>query len=312
MDSTKALNYETRPCKFVERMMILASLQRICNKFEGEYQYIGFGGVSYVDFRLFHKNLPINEMHSIEGGEYLHIDRLEFNKPFSKIKIHKQSATIALTQINIKNKNTIIWLDYDGTLCNEMFEDLKIIINKLSIGSIFIMTCNRQLKDNESRKTYTADEFRDIFGSYAPFDLANQDLSDTYSYKVISKMYNTFIDKELKNRCEETLSFHQLYNIIYQENRGARMYTFGGVVLKAGCEISEMDLCQYNFIYSLDNNLFEIKVPNITYSEEQLINKHIDFTDCYPDVLLNIVSKEDYKEYRNCYKYYPNFVNVMF
>lgn len=309
MNSTKTLNYETRPCKFIERMMLLSSLQRICNKFIGSYQYIGFGGVTFTDFKLFHKNLHIDEMHSIEGGKYLHVDRLEYNKPFSLIQIHKESSTNALTKIDIKNKNTIIWLDYDGDLCVEMFEDLKIITNELCVGSLFIMTCNRQLK-NEHSNPYSIDEFRRIFGVYSPFDLKSTDFSGSKSHHVISKMYNSFVEKELKNRDKENLFFHQLYNIVYQENRGARMYTFGGIVLDHKHNIADLDLSHFDFISSSKDEVYEINIPNITCLEEQLITKNIDFSESYPLALKNIVSDKDYAKYKRCYKYYPNFIDV--
>lgn len=309
MNSTQVLNYETRPCKFVERMMLLSSLQRICNKFKGAYQYIGFGGITFADFKLFHKNLHIDNMHSIEGGDYLHIDRIEYNKPYSLIQIHKESSTNALTKINMEDKHSIVWLDYDGDLCVEMFEDLKIVINKLCAGSVFIMTCNRQLKKDRSN-TYSVEEFREKFGIYAPFELKESNFSDSNSYKVISQMYNSYISKELLHRDEGRLSFHQLYSIKYQENRGARMYTFGGVILDDKIKYEDLDLLLDDFIVSPGNESYEIDVPNITYSEVQLINRNIDFSESYPLALKNIVCDSDYTKYKKCYKYYPNFVDV--
>ena len=57
MKSATVLNYETRPCKFVERRMLLASIARIMGVLKLRYQYIGFGGLSFTDFKLFHKEL---------------------------------------------------------------------------------------------------------------------------------------------------------------------------------------------------------------------------------------------------------------
>ena len=61
--SAVTINYEIRPCKFVERRMLLASLSRILGAIrkEQEYQYIGFGGCSFTDFKLFHRELQINQ-----------------------------------------------------------------------------------------------------------------------------------------------------------------------------------------------------------------------------------------------------------
>ena len=51
--------------------MLLTVLQNICQFYNEDYQYIGFGGVSFTDFKLFHKELNIGEMFSIEGGDNL-------------------------------------------------------------------------------------------------------------------------------------------------------------------------------------------------------------------------------------------------
>ena len=85
MKSPTVLNYEIRPCKFAERRMLLASFARIIGVFKQQYQYVGFGGLSFTDFKLFHRELHINTMYSIEG-EYCK-PKLEFNKPYSCISI---------------------------------------------------------------------------------------------------------------------------------------------------------------------------------------------------------------------------------
>lgn len=67
MKSPNILNYEIRPCKFVERRILLASLYQIVINMRQAYQYIGFGGLAFTDFKLFHKELSIDSMYSIEG-----------------------------------------------------------------------------------------------------------------------------------------------------------------------------------------------------------------------------------------------------
>ena len=62
MKSPTSLNYEIRPCKFVERKMLLSAFARIIPLFKQEYQYIGFGGLSFTDFKLFHRELHINRI----------------------------------------------------------------------------------------------------------------------------------------------------------------------------------------------------------------------------------------------------------
>ena len=92
MKSPTVLNYEIRPCKFAERRMLLASFARIIGVFKQQYQYVGFGGLSFTDFKLFHRELHINTMYSIEG-EYCkpknHIRVFQFYMGIHQICFHR-------------------------------------------------------------------------------------------------------------------------------------------------------------------------------------------------------------------------------
>ena len=155
MKSPTVLNYEVRPCKFVERRMLLSVLSRIIPLFQQEYQYIGFGGLSFTDFKMFHRELHINQMFSIEYGYPK--EKLEFNKPYSCIQIHPGRSIDELSKIDL-TKPSIIWLDYDGCLNSDIFEDLEIIFNRIPHGSIYLMSCNRQMRngDNQDHDTQHA------------------------------------------------------------------------------------------------------------------------------------------------------------
>ena len=77
MQSPTVINYEIRPCKFVERRMLQSVFSRMIPLFHSEYQYIGFGGLSFTDFKIFHRELHINRMFSIECGYSM--NKLEFS-----------------------------------------------------------------------------------------------------------------------------------------------------------------------------------------------------------------------------------------
>ena len=106
MKSATVLNYETRPCKFAERRMLLASIARIMGVLKLRYQYIGFGGLSFTDFKLFHKELHIKEMYSIEAK--YEQSKLEFNKPYSCINILHGQSSEQLSSIDLSKPSMII------------------------------------------------------------------------------------------------------------------------------------------------------------------------------------------------------------
>ncbi|WP_297976885.1 O-methyltransferase [uncultured Capnocytophaga sp.] len=307
MNSSKRLNYETRPAKFTERKMLLSSFLRICNLYGGNYQYIGLGGVSFTDFKLFHKELHINEMYSLEGGDFSK-EKLQINLPFSFIKIIKERSTIALNKLDL-DKKTLVWLDYDDTLKLYMFEDLEILLRKMPVGSVYLMSCNKELKSDETGEEYTVEEFREIYGDLAPFELKAKDFSASEDYKTIRTMFSTFINKIMKERDEE-IKFQQLYNFLYQENRGAKMYTFGGVITEEGRTIGSLNLSDFDFIKEFEDP-YKIKIPNLTSKEIDLINRNISDEEALKELInKKIVTKSEINEHKQTYKYLPNFYDV--
>ena len=308
MNSPLKINYELRPYKFTERKMLLSTFASICHFYQSEYQYIGFGGLSFTDFKLFHKELHIEKMCSIEGGD-LSKERLEFNCPYSFIEIHKDLSTNVLSRIKLNNQS-IVWLDYDGVLDNYMFEDLSLLMRQLPIGSVYLITCNRELKSEETGTEYTVEQFKDKFNTLVPFDITTKGFSSTENYRTIRKMFSTQIENIMNDRIRngEGIKFLQLYNIIYQENRGAKMFTFGGVITNSSTTINDFSINDFSFI-STNENVYKIQIPNLTFKEEIHINQHI------PDKIVNlkstnIIDSNDIDKYTAMYKFLPNFFDV--
>lgn len=309
MNSPTKLNYEVRPCKFAERTMLLAVLQTITNKFEGKYQYIGFGGLTFTDFKLFHRNLHIDIMHSIEGGSYSE-DRLKYNSPYGFIQIHKGMSSTELTKINFDTK-TIVWLDYDGAIEDYTFSDLSLLLRKMPVGSVYIVSCNRELKNKENSDFSSVDEFVDVFRELSPSDLKISDLSASNDYKTIRKMFNKSVRNALKDRnmYGDSVKFRQLFDIIYQENRGAKIYTYGGIILDHNYEEHLLEVDDFPFIYRGEDEAYKIEVPNITLKESLLLNSCIG-DENYSDKIKNIVTESCYQKYLKVYKYLPRFFDV--
>lgn len=308
MNSPSKINYELRPLKFTERRMFLSCFQRICSHYKGEYQYIGFGGLAFTDFKLFHKELHINDLISIEGGEFS-IEKLQFNSPFSFIKIKKSFSTIALSEISF-DKKSIVWLDYDGVLDNYFFDDLTLIFSKLCKGSLYLVTCNRELKFSDTGAEYTKEEFKKVFGNKIPFDITNADFSSENNHKTIRKLLMDHISKIIddRNKSEESLKFTQLFNILYEENRGAKMLTYGGVLMDKSEDVEHIGLSTFDFL-SFNDNPYRLKIPNLTRKEIDFINYNL-FTNEEYLINQNIISENDINKYKKTYKYLPNYYDI--
>ena len=309
MNSPKNLNYETRPLKFTERKMLLSAINRVVNYYKNDYQYIGFGGIAFTDFKLFHKELHINEMHSIEGGQF-NLEKLHFNCPYSFINIHQNISSAVLSDIEI-NKKTIVWLDYDGNLDNSFFDDISILFSKLPVGSIYLITCNRELKASNTREPYTAEQFKDKFGNNVPFDLKNSDFAGENNYKTIKKLLEFQIRKTLSERLDSTsehLKFNQLFNILYQEYRGANMFTYGGLISEKDFDTTEILLTDFEFI-SLEDAPYKLDIPNFTRKEIDLVDTHLLINE--PELInKKIITQIELDKYKKTYKFLPSFFDV--
>jgi len=308
MNSALKINYELRPAKFVERKMLLTSLVNICKHYKCEYQYIGFGGIAFTDFKLFHKELHINEMTSIEGGNQVEEERIRFNKPFSFINLEFGLSTTILPKIDL-HKPSIVWLDYDDVLNNSMFEDIAVLFRKLPAGSVYLFTSNRELKDRNTGDEYEVESFREKFGTIVPFDIKNKDFSGTENFKTIRRMLFSHASSFLteRNLIGDNLKFHQLYNFLYQENRGAKMYTFGGIIEKADFKIEDLGVSEFDFLKT-NEEPYRIKIPNLTNKETDWINKY--FEEEEELISSKIVKKEDLEKYKKTYKFLPNYYDV--
>jgi hypothetical protein len=287
--------------------MLLASLAKVCNYYKGTYQYIGFGGLAFTDFKLFHKELNIDLLTSIEGGNFS-IEKLQFNSPYSFINIITDFSTNALSKINLKEKS-LVWLDYDGTLDNYMFQDIQILFSKLPEGSIYLISCNRELKCKSTSKEYTTKEFENKFDNLVPFGIKQKDFTSKNNYKTIRKMILNVINTTLKSRNlseSSNLDFFQLFNLKYEENRGARMYTFGGIIGDKKTTLHDLDLSFFDFITE-DEEAYNLEIPNLTQKEIELINTNFDNTTTLVDKILDFKEVEIYKK---IYRYLPRFFDV--
>jgi len=308
MKSPTVLNYEIRPCKFVERRMLLSVLSRIIPLFQQEYQYIGFGGLSFADFKMFHRELHINQMFSIECGYPK--KKLEFNKPYSCIHIHTGRSINELNKIDL-TKPSIIWLDYDGCLTPEIFAELEIIFNRIPHGSIYLMSCNRQMR-NENNQEYTIDELKDIFGTLVPWDVDNKCCAEPQTSYTIRKMLELDCANTIKDRnklLEKKLKFKPIFNITYEEYRGARMFTYGGIVLHDDFNDELLHFEEFDFVET--SVPYKIEIPNLTYREAMALNQALNIENDEKSLISNdIIKEEDVRKYKKCYKYLPNFYDV--
>lgn len=327
MPSYEKINYLLRPNKSVERKMVCEMLSGISSvKDLSAYQYIGFGSTYFADFSLFHRSFGITKMISIEGEEQAQ-QRCEFNKPFGCIELKMGHSSTILPNLNIKDNDSIVWLDYDGMISDSVFSDINTVIMQMRPDSFFMLSINAEIAALENRaKDDGIEKWQYLL------DLVGE---DRFPKKYVEKGINKKQYIEILHTCvlqqiqtavqrrngmeDEKITFRQTANFEYRD--GIRMLTIGGFLFevdKADEKISAMKLDDLPF-YRSGEETFSIQCPVLSTKEIQALNCHLP---CKPmdkeskqfeDEELNAfpVNNGDIDNYASLYRYFPNFAETL-
>ena len=284
MPSYEKINYLLRPNKSVERKMVCEMLSSIMTvKDMTSYQYIGFGSTYFADFSLFHRNLGISQMISIEGEDRAQ-DRCEFNKPFACIELKIGESSNVLPNLSINTKDSIVWLDYDGMVSETVFSDINTVVGMMKPDSFFMLSINAELKmlQIESEEN-EADGLKQILLSKIgeqrfPNQYYEKELTQRLYleilYQCITQEIYTVIQK--RNGMEENkVKFHQSIHFEYRD--GAKMLTIGGFLFQENEEESRLNKMgiQHLSFYRNSSNAYSIKCPILSLREIQALNSHL-------------------------------------
>ncbi|AYA76017.1 hypothetical protein DOE78_11525 [Bacillus sp. Y1] len=303
--SYEQINYRVRPAKSIERKMLCESFRRLTHFSPVEdYRYIGFGSTFFADFLLFHKQLGIENMISIEK-DYENEDRFLYNKPYKCIEIKFGDSNDQLPQLDWGSTKDIVWLDYDGRLDLSVLDDINTVFFNISSGSIVLTTVNIYYKRGQE-----VNVLNKYLEHKAPEGITNDDLESWKAAKVCRKIIHDKINETLedRNRTEpdgKKFKFKPLYYFGYSD--GTKMLTFGGIVFRED-EESTFDECKFNQLpyIKLDDDMYFIDVPSLTYKEIRHLDSQLPHEDL-TSVTSPGVKPEDIKRYSVLYKYFPAF-----
>lgn len=302
--SYEMINYKIRPAKSIERKMLCESFGRL-NYFApiNEYRYIGFGSPFFADFTLFHKQLGIQKMISIEKDEE-NESRFLFNKPYKCIEMRFGDSNEQLPEIEWETNKNIVWLDYDGHLEKKIFEDIHTVLFNATSGSVVIISVNVHL-----RKGQEVALLNKLLQDKMPEGLTNSDLEYWKAAEVCKNIIDNNIIEVLEDRNKtesNKFKFQQLYYLGYAD--GAKMLTFGGIIYQES-DTQVLELCKFTDdmpYINKSNHINIIDVPSLTFKEVRHIDSQL------PHELLSEVSSPgvqegDINRYAQIYKYFPAF-----
>lgn len=324
MPSYERINYMLRPNKSVERKMVCEMLSRISAvRNVSMFQYIGFGSTYFADFSLFHRNLGITQMISIEG-EGRAKNRCEFNKPFACIDLRMGESSDILPNLDFNTKDSIVWLDYDGIISDTVFSDINTVVTAIRPDSFFMLSLNAEfILLKQEAESDIKQYLIDMIGEER---FPNQFLDNEITSKIyLNILYHCIIEEirtvvQKRNGMEDyELTFHQVVYFVYKD--GARMMTIGGFLFKKDEENERMDKMAIHQLPYYRNSMepFNIKCPVLSLKEIQALNSFLpreiimDKKGEIKDEDLNNfpVENKDIKQYSFLYRYYPNFAETL-
>jgi len=317
--SFKKINYKVRPAKCIERKMLCEVFRRITSFYPLEnYRYVGFGSPFFSDFVLFHKNLNISKMVSIEG-EVEDRNRFIFNRPYKCIDLEFGHSTEVLPRLGWEAPN-IVWLDYDGELNRDVLADIRFLMSSLIPGSVFVISVNahpltkEKIPENllpEERPAYRLSKLKDRVGEErVPIDVRGRDLSEWGTALVARRIINNEILTALSNingglAQNEHIKYQQLIHFNYAD--GAKMLTVGGMILNQNIEPKYQNCFfdRLDFISNADVP-YLIEVPNLTFKEIRHLDRQLPQGG---DLSLKVpaVPTCDIERYQKVYRFFPTF-----
>lgn len=307
--SYEMIDYNLRPAKAIERKMLVELFRRLDRVAAlRHYRYVGFGSPYFADFALFHRVLDIQSMISIER-EIDDRPRFEFNRPFAAVDLRFGESAEVLPSLDWQQR-TIIWLDYDDALDTAMLNDIALCADKLTSGSILIVSARAQLNfDRETR----LEELRENLEDFVPPELTIDDLGGWD----VAHLYQRIIDERIKVAIRERnagrpasvqVTYEQLVNFQYAD--GVKMMTVGGVIVDKsdeghffGCDFGELEF------HRAGSEAYRICLPRLTPKEI----RHLDAllpSGTPPDATDVGIPLAQSNKYAGVYRYFPKYVDI--
>jgi hypothetical protein len=289
------IDYRARPAKTVVRRMIVECCRRLRGITKlSNYQYIGFGGLEFLDFDLFHRTLGMCRMISIEKSD--RTDRYDFNRPFAAIEMRYGQASDVLPLLDWTGLK-IVWLDYEKSLTREALRDCENVSRYLKQGSVLIVTLNAAAPYGERLEA-----LQKRLGTLVPIETVEEDLEGWgyahVQYRILSEALTA-----IANDRNDKPRLRQLMNFCYRD--GARIQTVAWIISSEALD-GTIDACGFNELdfFRPGPDPMVIDLPILTSREIDHLNQQLPLAGrkklkgdwLYPD---------ERKRFAELYRWYP-------
>lgn len=297
MPKRAKLRYELRPAKHIERHMIAEACRRLKEIAPlSRYEYVGFGGLEFLDFDLFHRALGIKRMTSIEHDDEFP-KRFEFNKPFKGVTVLMGTSSQHLPELDWEGLR-IVWLDFEKPLVRDAIRDAEHVIRVMQPGSVLIVTVSAASTVGKRREQLATR----IGEERIPQGIQENDLN-RWGYAGAQRQVLLEALNVVCAARADRVHLRQVFNFVYSD--GGRMQTVGWILSSDAVDqaVDRCGLHEFEFI-RVDDTVMEIRVPILTRREIAYLNQRLPTSGRRTNV--GWMDRQDQDDYASLYRWYPS------
>lgn len=268
-----------------------------------DYEYVGFGALEFVDFHLMRRSVGIVRMTSIEH-DFHGRDRYEFNRPYAEVQVLIGSSADQIRNVDWGGLR-IVWLDYECSLTDSVLGDVAQLSQRLQPGSVLLVSVNAEpARPASSRRSTLAEN---ITEERVPVGTTDASLARWGWARTQQRVIADALGADFAVR-RDGARLHQLFDFQYAD--GARMQTFGGVVLIPALERT-LESCRFGdleYVREAGTEPVTIDVPDLTAKEQRHLERQLPSVD--GDATLPGLSMAHVEQFSKFYRWYPNPVEA--
>lgn len=305
------IDYRLRPAKHAERLMLLDLFKRMRFAPIESYQYGGLGSVAFVDFRMVHRHLGIQDMFSIEDTS-LEEEKIRFfnNKPYLNLDLRFGHSSAVLPALNF-SRRSLIWMDYDERVSRSMVNDLTTIIQNISSGSFIALTFTNDFPTAKGNREAYFTKLREEFPTFISEDDKPVRLDGVRYAEFVRTTFTSLLDSALadadagKPDEDKRIALQVCY---FKYSDGAPMATIGWMIVSES-DMSAFEACEFEGLPFVRTGAdpFRIKMPKVTPTEIREMERRL------PDLNagdLEWIPQQERTAFLASYRYLPNFAPI--
>jgi hypothetical protein len=278
-----------------------------------DYQYVGFGSVAFVDFRMVHRAFGIDELHSIEGTEDTEEQiRFDKNKPYERIDLRFGHSSVVLPQLNF-SRHSLVWLDYDNAARRSMANDLGTVAANAKSGTFVAITFTNIFPTGKAASKKAIQNLKDGFPEFVPHDAKAIDYQGPKYAEFVRSTFSALLETALSDAdagAPDPLEKRAAFQVCYfKYSDGAPMATVGWLIVSER-DLPKLELCRLEALpfYRDGEKAFTISIPKVTPLEIREMERRLPSPDTC--VELSWIPLEDRQKFARLYRYLPSFAPI--